>query len=107
MTVMIVDFDIIRADQNSSQSARAEFIDELYRGRREDQIYFDRNRCFLNTPEPINVLARRLVSRNKILIDRDRVVIIEARSKKICVLGGCDMRIFDAFSSYKLIDISY
>ncbi len=106
MPVMTVDFDIIRDDQNSYQSARAEFIEELRRGRREDQIYFDENRCFLKTPEHIHVLARRLVSRNKILIDRDRVVIIEARSKKICVLGGCDMRIFEAFLNYKLIYIS-
>ncbi len=106
MAIITIDFDIIRDDQNSYQSARAEFIEELYRGRRDDQIHFDGNRCFLKTPEPIHVFARRLVSRNKILIDRDRVVIIEARSNKICVLGCCDMRIFGAFSNYKLIDIS-
>lgn len=106
MPVMSVNFDFTTEDQRLYQSALAEFVEELHRGRSHDQIRFDGNRCFIKTPETIYELARRLISRNKLIIDRARIVIVDKSTRKICVLGGCDMRIFETFKSYELIDIS-
>lgn len=106
MPVMSVTFDFTTEDQRLYQSAPAEFVEELHRGRRHDQIRFDGNRCFINTPETIFEFSRRLINRNKFIIDQARIVIVDETSRKICVLGGCDMQIFETFKSYELIDIS-
>lgn len=106
MPIILVDFDLSRADQRLYLSARAEFVEEMRRGRRQDQILFDGNRCFISTPETIYEFVRRLIKRNKLIRDQDRIVIVDESSRRMCVLGGCDMQIFETFKSYELIDIS-
>lgn len=106
MPIILVDFDLSHADQRLYQSVRAEFVDELRRGRRQDQIHFVGNRCFISTPETIYEFVHRLIKRNVFTLDQDRIVIVDESSRKMCVFGGCDMQIFEAFESYELIDIS-
>lgn len=106
MTIILVDFNLSRADQILYQSVHAGFVDELRRGRRQDQIRFVGNRCFISTPETIYEFVRRLIKRNVFTLDQDRIVIVDENSRKMCVFGRCDMQIFETFESYELIYIS-
>jgi hypothetical protein len=103
MAVMMVYFDILIDDPIASKLIHTQFVDELRRGRRENQIFFEENICFISTPEDIFALARRLSSTGKLRIDKDGLAIIDKKSKKIYVWGVCNMEILERFPKYKII----
>jgi hypothetical protein len=106
MTVMTVKFDIAIDNEASYQLIYSNFIDELGRGRGKFQIVFKDNLCFVSTPESIHDFARRLINKTDFRIDKDRLMVIDERSKKIFTCGGFDMDIFAKFPDFQLISIA-
>jgi len=105
MGVMIVNFDILIDDNVVSQSIHRKLVGELNRGRSKFQIRFGDNICYISTPEDVYTLAKRLIGMSNLRVEKDSLVIIDKRSKKICVWGVCNMKVFEQFSNYKLVNI--
>ncbi|MDQ0547239.1 MULTISPECIES: hypothetical protein [Methylobacterium] len=106
MTVMTVKFDIASDNEASYQLIYSKFIDELGRGRGKFQIAFKDNVYFVSTPENIHDFVRRLLNKTDFRIDKDRLTVIDERSKKIFICGACDMDIFAKFPEFQLISIT-
>jgi hypothetical protein len=105
MAVMIVNFDILTDDKVVSQSIHRKLVEELNRGRSKFQIHFEDNICYISTPEDVYALAKRLIGMSDLRIEKDGLVIIDKQYKKICVWGVCNMKIFEQFPRYKLVNI--
>ena len=106
MTVMTVKFVIASDNEASHQLIYRKFFVEVGRGRGKFQIIFKDNLCFVSTPESIHDFARRLINKTDFRIDKDRLMVIDERSKKIFTCGGCDMDIFAKFPEFQLISIT-
>ena len=105
MAIMKVYFYILMDDTALSQSVHKRFVEELRCGRREHQIHFEDNICYLSTPEDICALANRLIGADILRLDRDGLVIISERSRKMCVWGVCDMAAIQPYSTYERVNI--
>lgn len=105
MAVMIVSFNIEEDDSVLSRAIHGKLVDELRRGRTENQIHLEDGLCFISTPENIYALSNRLVGAKILRIDKDGLAVIDERSKKIFVWGICDMRLFYKYPRFEMINI--
>lgn len=106
MTALVVIFDILRDDVDEARSIQRKLIDELRRGRGKQQIYFEENLCFISTPEGGYELADRVISVSDLRPDKDNLVIIDHRSRKLYIWGVCDMNVCVQFETYKVTAIA-
>ena len=105
MAILKVYLDVLMDDTALSQSVQRRFIEELCRGRRGHQIRFENTICYLSTPEDIHALANRLIGADILRLDRDGLVIISERSRKMCVWSVCDMAAIQPYSTYERVNI--